>query len=49
LGVCEEDDKLMEKYELLLKKSKELHEGAKEKSEKPLNTNNKLKQNINFK
>jgi|APCry1669190327_1035288.scaffolds.fasta_scaffold16013_1 hypothetical protein len=35
LGVCEEDDKLMEKYELFLKKSKELHENVKEKQEKP--------------
>ena len=35
LGVCDEDDKLMEKYELFLKKSKELHENVKEKQEKP--------------
>ena len=39
LGVCEEDDKLMEKYELLLRKSKELNENVKEKIEKPFNTN----------
>ena len=39
LGVCEEDDKLMEKYELFLRKSKELNENVKEKIEKPLNTN----------
>ena len=39
LGVCEEDDKLMEKYELFLRKSKELNENVKEKIEKPFNTN----------